>query len=229
MATSPAASSRLDAYLDRLGVAVGHATRAPPVHASLRRARFLGRRGRDRGRPRRGSFGPRAARACRGLDHRRHVFPEEGRPLGRRGAPVQRDPREDGQLSGRGHALVGQRHHERALRGEACFGRRSPPLGSRTRLAFRGTSPSGLRERPLCRPSDDSVDADDRPPAYVAILATGRYRSRSSPRTWHQPDGRRSRHARGRRGPCARDSRRRAFAWRIATNIARNRTLKSGS
>ena len=49
-----------------------------------------------------------SARADRGVDHRRHGLSQEGRALGRRGAPILRPARQAGQLPGGGHAVGGQ-------------------------------------------------------------------------------------------------------------------------
>ena len=51
-----------------------------------------------------------AARADRGLDRRRHRLPQEGTPLGRRGASVLRPARQAGQLPGGGDPLGRQSH-----------------------------------------------------------------------------------------------------------------------
>ena len=72
--------------------------------AFCRSARLVGREGVGQG-ARDGAAGDRAARADRGLDHRRHRLSQAREALGRRGAAILRSARQAGQLPGGGVAV----------------------------------------------------------------------------------------------------------------------------
>ena len=110
----------------------------------------VGRAGAGQG-ARDGAAGDRAARADRGVDHRRHGLSQEGPALGRGGAAVLRPARQAGQLPGGGVAVAGQSPRQPAgglsAVSAARIGRRTARAAARPGCPRRSASRPSRRSR----------------------------------------------------------------------------------